>query len=418
VVGRRSGRAATLAALVALVLVAARQFVLSEGSTRVTIDMPATGCAICGLAVLARALVGHVRQGAPEEAAEPAAPPAPIIPLQRPLLTGALCGLFGALALWCKYTLGPVLVAMPLFVLLCAGWRPALQFTATMLLVVFSISAGLILWLGPEMLFQTLVIPSRQPLQWVGIDRTTAYLRSAKWMWIDARPIGSIAIGAMLLAIVACVPRRRRFRAWLIHQPWVLPLIAAILVMPTTIVARAKLGAAYNHVVPGATLTLLAGISALLVASRDLNAMGRLARVAIVIIMVVHGWLGSAARNDLRSQLGVWQELDDTEHEDAYRFALKYPGELYFPLHPVSSLLAEGKAYHFAVWLDDFAWAGYPISDEQLRSGLPGKMRAILYRQGSLGPSVLHRLPQYKYSTTSPAFPGWIVVTAEENPTF
>jgi hypothetical protein len=416
VVGRRSGLATSLAAVVALVLIACRQFVLSEGATRVTIDMPATGFAICALTILAMPFSRRVSPVAALGASEDPPPVAAASPLPNPWMTGALCGAFGALALWCKYTLGPVLIAMPLFVVVCAGWHAALRFTTAMLLVVSAISATLILWLGPEMLFQTLVIPSRQPIQWPGMDRTTAYLRAARWMWIDARPIGTLAIGGMLLGIVASLPWRRQVRDWLAEQLWLLPLLCALLVMPTTIVARAKLGAAFNHVVPGATLFLLAGTAAVLMAARDLRAAGRLARIALVIMIGMHGWLGSAVREGVLTQLGLWQKLNQTEHEAAYQLAKKYPGELYFPLHPVSSLLAEGKAYHFAVWMDDFAWAGYPIDDMHLRSGLPQNMRAILYRENTLPPSVLDRLPEYQHRSTSAVFPGWIIVSREPAP--
>jgi hypothetical protein len=403
IVGRRSGKGASLAGWVALVLVAMRQFVLSEGATRVTIDMPATGFAIAALAVLARKLTSPASD-APAE--PPAAAAAPSF-----LTTGLLCGLFGGLALWCKFTLGPVLVAMPLYLLLCHGWRPTLRFTVAMLAVVGVFSAGLILWLGPEMLFQTLIIPLRQPLQWPGMDRTAAYLRAARWMWRDARPIGALSIAAMLLAILASLPRPRHLRRWFSEQVWLLPLLAGVLVLPTTIVARAKLGAAFNHVVPGATLFLLAGVAALVVASRTLAPMGRLARIGILLLIAMHGWIGAGAREAVKLQLADWAHLSDNENEQAYEMARAHPGEFYFPQHPVSSLLAEGKAYHFAVWLDDFEWAGYPISESQLRAYLPKEMHSIFYRRGMFPPSVLQRLPEFDKVRISPEFPDWMEVT-------
>jgi hypothetical protein len=411
-VGRRSGKGATLAAWVALVLMAMRQFVLSEGATRVTIDMPATGFAIAALAVLARKLTSPTAD-TPDPAAGAADASSAPIPASSIVPTGLLCGLFGGLALWCKFTLGPVLVAMPLYLLICHGWRLTLRFTAAMLAVIAVLSTGLILWLGPEMLFQTLIIPSRQPLQWPGMDRTAAYLRAARWMWLDARPIGALSIAAMLLAIVACLPRPRHLRRWLTEQVWVLPLLTGVLVLPTTIIARAKLGAAFNHVVPGATLFLLAGVAALLIAGRTMAPMGRLARIGILVLIAMHGWIGAGAREGLKPQLADWAHLSDNENEQAYEMARAHPGEFYFPQHPVSSLLAEGKAYHFSVWLDDFEWAGYPISESQLRAYLPKQMHSIFYRRGTIPPNVLQRLPEFDNVEVSPEFPGWVRVTRD-----
>ena len=54
-------------------------------------------------------------------------------------------------------------------------------------------------------------------------------------------------------------------------------------------------------------------------------------------------------------------------NEEAYRFSRQWPGQVYFPWHPLSVYLAEGKLYHFELGICDRIAAGIPMDQPTSR---------------------------------------------------
>jgi len=63
----------------------------------------------------------------------------------------------------------------------------------------------------------------------------------------------------------------------------------------------------------------------------------------------------------------------------AYSFAKAHPGEVYFPYDPLTTLLTDGKLYHFDYGLYDRRLAGEEISDEHFREHIPARLKYVLY---------------------------------------
>jgi hypothetical protein len=91
----------------------------------------------------------------------------------------------------------------------------------------------------------------------------------------------------------------------------------------------------------------------------------------------------------------------------AYDFAMRHPGEAYFPWQPLASLLAEGRLYHFEYGVVDRYLAGYEPTPEHLRADAPPRLRWIA---ASNGPTLMLRFfPEYSVPTQLAELPGWDV---------
>ena len=136
--------------------------------------------------------------------------------------------------------------------------------------------------------------------------------------------------------------------------------------------------------------------------------MGRRARPARVI-----GWtfcvLGIAAAwqsgrcSAPTAQRPLWQN----HNQIAYEFAVRHPGEAYFPWQPLASLFAEGRLYHFEYGMLDRFLAGYEPTAEHVRANVPPRMHWIA------GHARLWTMNQFFRDYTTevplPELPGFVV---------
>ena len=72
------------------------------------------------------------------------------------------------------------------------------------------------------------------------------------------------------------------------------------------------------------------------------------------------------------------QALPHNPAEQTYNLAKQHPGMIYFPGNPLSSLLAEGKPYHFLIGLHERWLDGYPPTREHFWEYMPPNMRLIV----------------------------------------
>ena len=107
-----------------------------------------------------------------------------------------------------------------------------------------------------------------------------------------------------------------------------------------------------------------------------------------------------------------WRSLAvplDNPQEQAYDFALRHPGEAYFPWQPLSTLLAEGRLDHFNFQVHARTAAGYPLSQEHFEAYIPPDLQFVFFRPKARDYSVLQYLLEFKHRTTHPEMPGWEV---------
>jgi hypothetical protein len=289
-----------------------------------------------------------------------------------------------------------------------------------------AVSAILLLWFGPAMLFQMLVVPLNQPWQVPELPAPLALWHAVQWLWYWSNPVGWILLAGLVIAIGVSRADPARWREWLDGNPWILPMLGAVCVLPTSAIASAKWGGAWNNAVPGASMALLAAVGALgNAASRGhwdapnrpgLPPLGRLARVALLGLVLAACWIPVSGFSQLVDGLRTWKRLSDNDHEAAFRYAREHPGEIYFPCHPLSPLLAEGKAYHFQAGLDDLRVAGLAMSEANFRAWLPPRMRAVAFRprQAQWVRDVLARLPEFRRMVRIPELHEWILLTRDQ----
>lgn len=385
------------AGLVGLVLLSTRQFMLKEAATLVTIDAPALGFAAIAMAILARGLSGDM------------------------LRTGLICGFFAALSIWTKLTLAPIVFAMAIYVLLGHGLRGAIRFTIGMAISGLLVSGILILCFGLPMLFQNIVVPSKQPWQWPQLSPRRAYGRALTWMWRHARPVGWVAILGILLSIRLPYREPGSWRRWVGSNPWLLPLLMGLAVIPTAGLAYVKLGGSWNNAVAPTYLILLAAVAGLsgacgVPSDTLLPASKRAGRVCLALLVVIGCWMGPERVNAIAGSLRSWGDLSQNENQQAFHYAREHPGQAYFPTAPLATLLAENRLYHFDAGLTDLTIAGFVLTDEQLRAHLPEDLRAVLYRSDTMIPSVTARLAEFDKPALHPSMPAWIILTRDGSP--
>lgn len=384
-----------LTGLAVFVLIASRQHLLSEAATAVTIDGPAFGLAVCAFAVL----VGGSRD--------------------RPGMKGMLCGVLVALSTWTKLTFAPVGAAVLVYAFLVWEVRLAIRFAAAMCGACLIVSGLFLAWFGSEMLFQMIVLPASQPWKWPGLSPTQAMIKSARELWRWARPVGWTSIAILLVRSDLPGWRRSEWREWARRNPWLLPLLGAAAMLCTASLAYVKYGGAGNNADGPFAMLLLAGLGSLSSAcGGNSNPAGvvprgqRFARVTLAALAFASCYPSPMTLPWVSSGLSAWTELGHNEHEIAYRYARTHPRQVFLPMHPLSTLLADRRADHFSAGYDDIVVAGMKFGEEQLQAFLPPELREIAV-YGDPAAQILSRLPEFSRRQEDPSLPGWTVLSRQ-----
>jgi hypothetical protein len=148
---------------------------------------------------------------------------------------------------------------------------------------------------------------------------------------------------------------------------------AALALLPVGILTSLKVGAETNSI-----HSYYFAVAAAAAAATSLAA-ARQRRYSPAIFLVAAGCLAAApfvvrARRDGNAPTLRWDS-----NEAAFEFERARPGEVYFPWDPLAALLAENRFYHFEYGVIDRMYAGIRPSDEQLREGLPPRLRLMIY---------------------------------------
>ncbi len=304
---------------------------IRNGAFHVHADAPALG-----LGALACAFVyfreGHLRR------------------LRYPL--SAVCVV---LAFYTKQVMAPLFVALPLYIGLTEGRRASLQYTAWLFVAAAFFTALFFQRFGGEHLFFNLfTLPSRHP--WRDVDPMKA------WTFAGTKLIRE----SFFIALLGFLAFRDRNRVP--RRGWVLFLLVAIFLIPTSLAGRAKIG--------GSTNALCFTIYFLLITvSLALRGAKRLTWITLAVLTVV-----STAALVHR---GAFPKKETDFAAAAYTYAKKHSGEAYFPKMTVINFLAEGKVYHEVVGLIDYQWARLPVSDERIRQFVPERLKLIAFHEGS-----------------------------------
>jgi len=286
----------------------------------------------------------------------------------------AWCALFATMAVWAKQIEVGIIPALGAYLWLAFGARVCIRFLILLAMVgtVFSV---LVLGLfGVEStLFNILILPSRHP--WYEADapgNNASVMGILKWTW----PVMVV----LALAIIAWLSRPGlkiySGRKFMRENPWVLFLIAACFMLPTSILGALKVGGFPNSF-HFAHYLALAGIMLFMTVNRQSgkyfleHASGRLT-CGIIVVLLLASIPDFGALNRIN-------RIGENRMTQAWQVAQQFKDEVFFPWMPLSTLLATGNLYHYdyAIW--DYSLGGFGRTAESFRENIPAHLRYVVY---------------------------------------
>lgn len=296
------------------------------------------------------------------------------------------------LSVWSKQVMVPILLALPLWLLMLHGRRSALRLVIW-LVVTGGLLAGLLLSLFPadDVIFNILTIPARVPWSADPYPRGLQLLATLVELLRHSLAI-LLFLGAGIAALWSGKTRNPvvPVRSWLRANSWVLPLLVSVVMVPVSLIGRAKVGGALNTFSPTTYFLTLACVMVWLQMPRLFD--GRrpdfrvLRQTALGFLACVSLFIGGVITAD-----AYWQALNSGRHvsrqssQIAYEYLRTRDADAFFPVHPLAHLLADGSLYHLVAGLHDREYlASLPLSAEHRRRYLPSAPSVVCW-DGSWG---------------------------------
>jgi hypothetical protein len=323
------------------------------------------------------------------------------------LLSAALA----VLSVWSKQVLAPLVAAIPLWLLLAGEFKVCLRYVLA-LLVAGGLAAGIFLTLfdARALWFNVVTIPGHHP--W----RSDFNLLSAAFEFqeLSFHIALVIAFGALFpLALFAS--RVISLCAWFAQNRWSLFAVASLLVLPTSLIGRVKIGGDPNALSFALYLLLLAACLMLRegVAAPGAEAWKTGLRVLAVVSIAGTGVLLIQEQCERYLNLTLRKPND---LEIVHTYLREHPGEAYFPWNPLGHLLVDGQYYHFDYGLYDRELAGFPLSEEHVRQHVPPAMRRVCFPPDRNFEYVMKYLKEYSRRVEMDELPGFICYERESQP--
>jgi hypothetical protein len=323
----------------------------------------------------------------------------------KTLLGSATCAV---LAVWCKQTALPVLVALPLYILLAWGWRRCVVYTLLIAVVGALVSAAFVLAIGADVLrWHLITIPGSHSFDPPGL----------RGIWeAAAKAAPLIRVPCVLMAgivIVQCWPRVGRAassQAWLAENRWAIFLWLGVFLLPTGLLGLAKLGGDVNNL--HCTYFWICAIVAFVVETvrAEPSAERALPWVRPAVLLVMLGLTTWGGLRMVRGGLDLpdrLRQLPINPQQAAYAFAKAHPQQAYFSWNPLSMLLAEGKLYHHDYAVADWVYAHHPPSRARLEADFPSAMRWMIIQPIEEQKYLRRVFPEFSRRVKLDALPRW-----------
>jgi hypothetical protein len=310
------------------------------------------------------------------------------------------------LAMWAKQSCVLVFVATAVILVLRDGRRTTVRFIAASAVVGAGVSLVFTTWLGFGALWMNMFqVPAHQA--WYDMSLTTGAIHGSlaatglapKARVLVAATLQIVRSNWPLFALVAALfaeayLHRQPGKPWWPRQNWAPFAFLAIALLPSAAVGRAKAGGAFNHEslsIFFLGLALISWLAEAATADRRVRVLG-VTCVAGVLLAI-----NLPRACEYRGWLAAWSN----PNEESYNYDRAHPGQVYFPWFPLSSLLAEGKLYHFDWGVLDRNMGGAFVTPDHLAHGLP-----------TARPVVAMNSRQYNYILRT-YFPDYVRLTAE-----
>lgn len=320
--------------------------------------------------------------------------------ISRPRVLASAC--FAVLAVWSKQVEAPLLAAVGLYVHLAFGGRWAIGWLAALAAIGAAVSAVFIGMFGWDNLwFNLFSIPARHSVQ---------------MQWVHQYRCVLFSLPAVLVIVLAVYLRRATEAgtegraAWLRANPWALPVLAGLALVPTSLLGAAKIGGdsnSFHHVYY--LLLAAALIQAQVLVQARAAPVRKLAALGLLSSAAVYGVLGAETAVVTRPRLDVLSQ-------QAFVYLKAHPETAYFPWHPLAGLYAEHRLYHFQYGMIDRNYAGYGMSPQHFRAYLPRKLVYVVFPPGMAREECPQPryLSEYSRLVDLPELPGWNVYAKPE----
>jgi len=305
----------------------------------------------------------------------------------------ALSALSAVLACWCKQSILPALVVAPLYVLLVDGLLDAVMY-AFALFVFGAITSTLFLTsFGPaNVWFHMVTLPAHHGWR----EETTAshwnlFWRACLLLLNEMTPTLAYLGTAMLIGwflVPRSSPSRERpmvrLANWCRANPWIMLPAIAVTLLPASLLGFLKVGGYVNNFslthffVMAAVTVYLIQLYGRAASVPGAQAPTRVVIVALIALFLLSSWpIEFLKRHQIERMFVSIANVRNNQQEVAFAVAKKQPATGYFPWNVLSSLMAEGKYYHFEWGIVDRLEADMLPTRAQSTAHLPAKMQFV-----------------------------------------
>jgi hypothetical protein len=284
----------------------------------------------------------------------------------------ALGALVAVLAVAAKQTMLPLLAALPIWFLLAGRVGDGLRLAAWLLLAGAGMAITLAAVFGPGVLYFN-VVQVMSGHAWKGKFPSNLFVVGLELLAYCA-PVLVLEVGYAL----ASRKRGGPWSAWLADHSWTLLTLIALMLAPTSLLGRVKIGGDDNTLAP--TLYFLLLSASLLL--RDLLERASLPgwRTAAGVLAGAVIFLGCL--RTIPWQVNYFRVLaaaPPTEQDIAFAYIQQQPGEVYFPNFPLAHLFGEGKLYHYDYGIIDRENGGFAVDRAQYLAHIPPRTRLLCF---------------------------------------
>jgi len=299
-------------------------------------------------------------------------------------------GLLATVAVWTKQTMVPILPGLIAYVWLADGRRCALRYTLWIFVVGICVSlVFLALNDVRALIFNMFVKHLHHPLNHPTTGRRAERpLDNLFFLLVAARLLLYAAVTPLLAVIVYGTYRFHgtagsglsRVRQWVSQNPWLLAAIVGVVMIPTSIICRIGVGGDSNDQSPAVYFLAAGAALGLVQCATGTSAPGRripqwTAKLLMALLLVSFAYRAFVTPAAVSQTLAA---LPYNSSQKTYELAKQHPGMIYFPGNPLSSLLAEGRLYHFLMGLHERAMDGYSPSSQYFWEYMPPNMQLIV----------------------------------------
>lgn len=276
-------------------------------------------------------------------------------------------GLLAASAVWVKQTEFPLVIAQCIYLWMASGWNTAVRYGAITFMIALVMGLLFVMAFGFEpMWLNMFYVPSQHAMD-------------PRVLLAFGNLLASYAIFLPFIVVATLTARRssgKTFSRWVTSENWFLPCLVAVFLIPTSLLGYLKVGGWVNSF--HGIYYLLGGAAGVLARRQWPESAGRWSSIQPwVLVFAVAVLVLRIYPMVLQYPVAAHVLRGNNPSEEAYRYAVLHPGQVYFPWLPLSSLMAEGKLYHFDFGLRDRQNAGIMTSFAHYRAYLPSQMRYV-----------------------------------------